>query len=327
MDFARWATVAGGLLWVLGVGWLVPGLFDAAWAQALLVLAPMVLVPLALDRTGPWAAGGAALSAVSVAAGLCLGLAFLGPPGASAAALALPWLAVSGCLAVGGVMRLGRARRNLVEEVAFAAGMIYLAVGAGWAVLNRAGARPLDFEPVIVLLTAIHFHYAGFVLPVLTGQAAGRVKGRWAAWAVGGIAASVPLVAAGITATQLGFGPWLECAGACLMALGGTLTGGLYVRLAAQSGWPTAARILWASAALALFIGMALAALYGLRFGVPLDGLDIPWMRAVHGTLNALGFALPGLLGWLRAGRGDTAYSLPSLPARAKPSSGKRWFP
>jgi hypothetical protein len=43
---------------------------------------------------------------------------------------------------------------------------------------------------------------------------------------------------------------------------------------------------------------MALAALYGSRAFLPVSWLDIPWMRALHGTANAFGFALAGLLGW-----------------------------
>jgi hypothetical protein len=46
---------------------------------------------------------------------------------------------------------------------------------------------------------------------------------------------------------------------------------------------------------------MALAALYGSRFFVSVPWLDIPWMRALHGTTNSLGFALAGLLAWTLA--------------------------
>ena len=31
--------------------------------------------------------------------------------------------------------------------------------------------------------------------------------------------------------------------------------------------------------------------------------LDVPWMRAVHGTVNAVGFGLGGVLAW--GGRGS----------------------
>lgn len=36
----------------------------------------------------------------------------------------------------------------------------------------------------------------------------------------------------------------------------------------------------------------------------PPAGLDIPRMRALHGTANALGFALAGVLAWVLAERG-----------------------
>jgi hypothetical protein len=39
-------------------------------------------------------------------------------------------------------------------------------------VISRAGLRPQDFSHTIVLLTAVHFHFAGFVLPILSGLAA-----------------------------------------------------------------------------------------------------------------------------------------------------------
>ena len=57
-------------------------------------------------------------------------------------------------------------------------------------------------------------------------------------------------------------------------------------------------RGLWLVAALALAGGMALAALYGCRAYLSLPWLDIPWMRAWHGSGNALGFGLLGVLAW-----------------------------
>jgi len=48
---------------------------------------------------------------------------------------------------------------------------------------------------------------------------------------------------------------------------------------------------------------MVLAGLYGTRALFPVAGLDIPWMRALHGSANAIGFALAGVLGWVLAER------------------------
>jgi len=39
---------------------------------------------------------------------------------------------------------------------------IDLAVGGAWLVASRLGMRPMGIQEPIVLLTAVHFHYAGF---------------------------------------------------------------------------------------------------------------------------------------------------------------------
>jgi len=57
-------------------------------------------------------------------------------------------------------------------------------------------------------------------------------------------------------------------------------------------------KVLWTIAGFSLLCGMTLALLYGWRAHHSLTFLTIPWMYAVHGTLNAVGFAIPALLGW-----------------------------
>jgi YndJ-like protein len=178
--------------------------------------------------------------------------------------------------------------------------LIYLAIGGAWAVSDRLGFRPLDFDPVIVLLTAIHFHYAGFALPLVTGLAARRLDGGTARLAAAGVIAGVPLVAIGITSTQLKAGPLIESLAAWVLAAAGILTASLHLRLAFAPGRPLV-RCLWAVAAVSLAGSMVLAAMYGSRFYIALSWLDIPWMRAFHGTANALGFGLAGLLAWVMA--------------------------
>jgi hypothetical protein len=241
---------------------------------------------------------------------LLLGVAFLLPRGMLAAALSLPWSATTGLLALLGLLRLWEHRRDSLPELCVGLGLVYISIGGLWAVLDRWGARPLQFEPVIVLLTAIHFHYAGFALPVLTGLAMRQVEGPLPRLAGVGVGVAVPLVAVGITATQLNWGPFLECASACLLASAGVLAACLYIQLARQPSWPPLVRGLWAVSSASLTGSMVLAAAYGVRFYVSIPALDIPWMRAWHGTANALGFALAGLMGWMLAerclGRQDT---------------------
>jgi hypothetical protein len=191
---------------------------------------------------------------------------------------------------------------------------VYVAVGGLWAVVDRWGWRPLEFEAVIVLLTAIHFHYAGFLLPVVTGLAMRRGGGRLAGLAGVSVVAGVPLVALGITATQLHFSPLWECASAWWLAGAAMLTAWLHLRLTAQRGTPPVVRLLWLTAALSLAVGMVLAAAYGSRCLVRVAWLDIPFMRAVHGTALALGFGLGGMLGWTVVERG-----LPTAPTNEAP--------
>lgn len=118
-------------------------------------------------------------------------------------------------------------------------------------------------------------------------------------------APSVPLVAAGITAAQLGVGPALEAVGTLVTTAGALATAWLLFSLALWSEWPRVARILAAIAAASLALAMALAAIYGLRFALPVAWLHIPRMWLFHGTVNAFGFGLCGLAAWTIALRRD----------------------
>jgi YndJ-like protein len=303
----RASLLIGAATWLSAMVYLRPNPRDVLWAKGLLLLAALVLVPLVLrllaSRIAPAEGEGLwfFVGLIQLPAAIALTVAFALPQGVVACGLSLPWLVTMGLLALIGLRRLVRHRGGPLSEICLAAGMVYGVVGSGWAVLDRAGVRPLGFEPVIVLLTAIHFHYAGLLLPALTGFAAREIEGRAAATACVGVIVGVPLVAVGITATQVDLGVWLECSAAWLTSAAGLMTAALYVGLAGQPRWPRAVRGLWCVAASALTLGMVLAALYAARFLVPLPWLDIPWMRAVHGTANAMGFTLAALVGWCLA--------------------------
>jgi hypothetical protein len=282
--------------------------FDGSWTARILILAACVVVPLGLrvvslerigtgvNRLGHIARIGQFLCA------LLLMYAFLQPQGRTAALLAGPYMAATAAVALWGLLRAWQHRRGPIGDLSIDAGLVYLAVGGFWAVLDRAGLQPLGFDPAIVLLTAVHFHYAGFTLLLLTGLAA-KAGDRLSQ--VNGIAVVVvvPLVAAGITTTQLGFSPAIECLAAWGMAIGGSLTAVQYFRLACQNCWPVLMRSCWSVVAASLVLSMWLAALYGSRAFVPIPWLDIPLMRALHGTANSVGVGLAGVLGWNMAAR------------------------
>jgi hypothetical protein len=302
--------------WIGVVAWAaftfarVSTLRDDAWAYALLLFAALVLVPLALDlfpdpengdppgisRAFWW------LERILLPAGLLLLASCWLPSGAAAALLALPWLAVTALLAAIGVVRARRGgwRREL-DGLSRDAALMFAAIGGAWVMADRVGYAPLGFNPLIVTLTAVHFHYAGLLLQLFAGLLQREVFfWRMASRAVVGVVLGVPAVALGITLTHLGWGMAAEKAASCGLALAGMVVGVLHVRLAVDSKRDLATRALLAVAGLSIFVGMVLAATYALRGSVALPALDIPQMRMVHGTINALGFGLCGVLAWRR---------------------------
>jgi hypothetical protein len=293
------AGFGGWLAWVAGTR---PDPLSDAWAEALVLFAALVVVPLGFVATGisRFAARILPYASFSLIASLSLAR------GLWATALALPWLAVTLVAALEGVRRALAPKTPGAAETARIAALVFLPIGAGWLVLARFGARPLGFSDSIVLLTAAHFHYAGFALPAVVGSvvaALGRARSidRIAVWLV---VSGVPLVAAGITATQLGTTAALEPVAAWVMAAGGALTAWLELELARVD---RKRRALLAGSAAALGFGMILAALYGARSWLAIAALDIPWMRVLHGTANAFGFALLALLAFASADDADAA--------------------
>ena len=280
------------------------------WTAAVLMLAACVIVPLGLqdcflgearNRHRPtWPV---AQESCKLLAAFLLAYALLRPQGRTAALLAAPYLGLRPLVvAAWGLLRAWQHRRGPLGDLSIDAGLIYLAIGGLWAVLDRAGLQPLGFDPAIVQLTAVHFHYAGFTLLLLTGLAA-KAGDRLSQVNCIAVVAAVPLVAVGITTTQLGFGPAIECMAAWFMAIGGLLTAVQYFRMASQRRWPAVMRCCWSVVATSLVFSMWLAALYGSRPYVPIPWLDIPWMRALHGIANCVGVGLVGVLGWNMAAK------------------------
>lgn len=287
------------------------GFHGEAWTAALLLFAALVLVPLVLDLLGTHEAPPPAVRLLRLAAvcqlpaALALTAAMALPPGKWAALATLPWLGVTGVIAWAGFRRftsegLRRELHLLCADVA----LMYLAIGGLWVMADRGGIAPLGFNAAIVALTGVHFHYAGLLLPIFAGLAQREMwMSRMASRAAVGVVLGVPAVAAGITATQLGWTPAIEAGTGCGLALAGMAVAVLHVRLALDARWSVVSRILIGIAGASLFFGMVLAALYASRAFAPATGLGLPEMRALHGTVNALGFGLCGVLGWRLAPR------------------------
>lgn len=261
------------------------------------LIAPLFLVPFGLRLLGaatPGAEPPRLFRLAALPAALLMTLSFMAAPGSVAAALSLPWLGLTAMVAIDAALRLLRDPARFhpgVRHVTDAA-VAFLAVGAAFATTDRLGARPFDFPAEIILLTAVHFHFAGFVLPLAGALAYGRRPTRWLAVALGVVVFGIPITALGFLGIP--FANWI---GAMLTAFGGFGIG-VATLLVARNLQPGAAVVLAVVAGASLLVSMPMAAIYSTGVLVGTAWLDLPTMARIHGGLNSLGFALPVIAAW-----------------------------
>ncbi len=283
----------------------------------LLLVAPLVIVPLGLALAGATGPTGRRsglfrpLAYMQLPAALLLVCSLLFRPGVAAGVLALPWLLVTVLMALHGAWRLLRRQVFLpdgltVDELAIDVGLIYIAVGGIWLVAARFGVALLGFPPIVVALTAAHFHFAGFTVSIVAGLAGKvlprRPRRRWRIYrAAAVVATGTPiLIAFGILVSPL---MEMVCAFALAIALGALAV--LMLASIAPLLRSILARVLLSVSALSLFVTMTLACLFAIgEFTgdhriVTVLSTSIPHMVETHGLINVLGFAVCGLLALL----------------------------
>jgi YndJ-like protein len=305
-NWLRWhhiSALAGALAWLPLLVLLPDEPQTIALITRLLLLAVLVFVPLALGLAaiGCSARGAGRLQlAVRVQpfAAAATVTAFLLPAGTLSGVLASNWLLFAGIVALLGVTRLFDHDLRDAAELCINVSLLLLPIGGFWLTMTCFGVRPLGFGDTIVLLTAVHFHYAGFALLMLAGLAGRRLRagapGVWGIFrlVVAGMIAGVPLVALGITFSRV-----LEILAVLLLtssvlALALLTLVAVVPRLARRD-----ARALLVISALASVVTMLLAAGYAGGSTVGL-ALTIPQMVLAHGAVNAFGLVLCGLLAW-----------------------------
>lgn len=277
-------------------------MFSENYVRLILALAPLVVcLAFSLDRQW-WT------KRTSILTLLC-GLLFSASVWSSSFGVwgAVPWLCLCSLRALGAVAELRAKPHTEVAKLAESAALIYLPVGGIWALFDQLQFRPLGFSEIIVLLTGVHFHYAGFALPKLTGLWLREVEVgatfKLAGW---GVILGVPLVAVGITTSQLKMPFWIEILSVTILATAAFTVSIGQLQWALTRRLPAACKVLFALGGLALAGGMILATLYGWRTVFPVAWATIPAMYAIHGTLNSLGFCLPGFIAWKILARSDS---------------------
>jgi hypothetical protein len=293
-----WLALAAGFLF----GWL-----QLDVVELLFLLAPWVVVPLAisliplLDGSGRIGIRLGRLSWIMLAAALLATVSFFQPAGPSAASLAGAWFLVCVWFALEGLRRVLRYRAQSFTQFCFAAGEAYLIVSGTWFVASRLGLQPIGFQEPIVLLTAVHFHFAGFLSAVFAGLTYERLREtRWSK-PLRVVLASV-VAGPGLLGLAFLVGPKLKLAAAILIVVGqfGLATGMIRVAFGKVNSIARAMLIFSSGCVVA---GMVLAASWALG-EFPLQAfVELGRMERVHGTLNAIGFGICGLIGWMHTSR------------------------
>jgi len=187
-------------------------------------------------------------------------------------------------------------------RIAGCVGRIDLAVGGAWLVASRWGWRPMGIQEPIGLLTAVHFHFAGFATAMIAGATLRGAEARFAGCdrLLGWLRAVVVLVLVMPFLVAAGFviSPGLKMVAAMVFSASVAALAG-FVWLCARRVEDGVARGFLRVAAGAVLAGMALSGTYAVADFVKSELLPIPRMASTHGVLNALGFCLLGLLGWI----------------------------
>lgn len=306
-------TIGAGMAsWLVGLlVWSQQASDLLATVGLLLSLAILINVPLALRLiltaapTTVWLHWALRLHPIAALAGVGLLTTFLGwAPQTFAVPLALIWLLFAGLLGLHALVQLPTWSQRQTPQRLQLIAMLFLPIGAAWLVAFCAGLQPIGFTGIIVLLTAVHFHFTGFAATIwasmlgmhlhtiITSQRTHRLY----AWAATGFVSATPLIALGITLS-----PLVEIVGVFLLTASLITLAFLLYRHGLPQIENRWAQELLAISPLAMIVAIALAVLYGVGEYMQVPLITIPRMVQWHGWLNAVGFTCLGLVGWTLA--------------------------
>lgn len=292
-DKFKYEWLAGLLVWAAQL-WALKSLSaDSYWVVILLLFSAMFLMPLSRrlwdsESRQTWR------PAMELGCAVLIAASFM----ANSAVYVIPWLLVRSAAAYEAIRNCSRKTLRDPAELTLLSARIFPAIGAAWLVAHRANWAPWGFDPLIVLLTAAHFHHAGFTLPMMAGLNARANPGCWTRFSCVAILLGVPLVAVGITGTHFGMLKFVEPFGVVILVMGALGVAASQVRRGLERQRTIWTGIGFLLSGASLFAAMLLALGFGLRYLVPNFALTMPQMWAIHGTLNAFGFGLCGILAW-----------------------------
>jgi hypothetical protein len=307
-SWAQRCAVLGAVIWA-GVAVLARiGVAEIGAIELMFLFAPLVIVPLGMEL-GRVMGSDTPLTRFArriqpLAAALTVAALWL-PPGRPAGGLACAWMVVCLSMTLAALLDLSslarsrpdRSTSSTMQRITVAVAQLDLTVGGAWLAASRLGLWPMGIQEPIGLLTAVHFHYAGFAIAMIAAAmlqfASQRQEYRWLRWLVAVVVGMPFVVAVGFVIS-----PQLKLGAATLFSAS---VAGLAVvlRSSAKRLQSRTARVLFYVASASVFAGMVLSTAYAVADFRESDVLPIPQMARTHGILNAIGFCLPGLLGWL----------------------------
>ncbi|MCU5573038.1 YndJ family protein, partial [Bacillus cereus] len=206
---------------------------------------------------------------------------------------ALVWFVYTGIVALFGVSRLLERGWKPLEEIAIDSAFIYLFLGGFWFSASVAKLSIMHFSSDIVLLTAAHFHYSAFLLPLSAGLIGRKREKRSKVYdAIMFIIMISPMtVAIGITYSRIFefFAVFLY-----LCAIYGY---GFYVWRAKFNA--ISAKILLIVSSITLMVTIMFSLIYSYGNLKHVLTITIAQMVWIHGVVNGIGVALPAFIGWV----------------------------
>jgi hypothetical protein len=310
-----WLPFLGLAAWLVVAGARLGGALDEAVLAEIAVLAiPLIAAPLALPLSARrFRSDGTPLARqirrfkiyalAGALGGVGLVVAALLPdlPARALAGLTAPWLLFCGLAAVHGVARLLTRSRLSLPELAIDVSLMLLPGAAVWLMVYRGEWILGGFGGLAAVLTAAHFHAAGFGTLLMTGMlgrglAEAKLPRARKIHAVTTVALllAFPLLAGGIATGIRG----LELAGAGLYVVALPVLAMLQIAAAVHlRDRPAGLRVLLGLSAGCLMMATVFAGRFAMQ-GFYGAAVPIATMLRFHGLINALGFLGLGLLAW-----------------------------
>jgi hypothetical protein len=294
----------GGVLWAVLVLASQAHFVRLTTIGLLFLLAPLVVAPMGLElcrRLIPGEPLGVSLHVarwLQFPAALCVVAAFWRRPGIAAATLALPWLCFGSVMGIAALRNLIRGDVKKLGAACVTMSFLYLPVGCAWLIASRLGISPMGFQEPIVLLTAVHFHFAGFAAPLLAlGAESGIKTGNSVARRIFRVVAAGVLAGPGLLAAGFVIGPRVKLMAALLVACSEVALS-LYFLAGIRTLRPHLAQVFVAASAISVLFAMILAAIWAIGEFPLQPFVHLDEMARFHGTANGIGFILCGLVGW-----------------------------